>query len=270
MRVELMLMTLWRLVRFYLWHCIRLTYTSIHSRVLYIGKPFGIQLKPHLLVLLRLCYAINHAWTCLFLNSARWHRLWACGLCRLVWTRWMHLENLLWVISQLLQVDVKFRGNRFVLKMLWCSCRSTGRICHIYKWLQSGRSGITVTRLSIWKNSEAAWCAKTNSMVLWHHHHSATLSRHKLRLLLENGQCLPAHVRRRLWQTINIFYISFTKFDCIGRIHSVVGLVDRVQLLLNDLNLATRLQLLVKLIDAFATIDLLHEVRRLLLLATTT
>lgn len=49
-----------------------------------------------------------------------------------------------------------------------------------------------------------------------------------------------------------------------------MDLVDRVQLLLNDLDLATWLQLLVKLIDAFNTIDLLHEVCRLLLLATTT
>jgi len=126
-----------------------------------------------------------------------------------------------------------------MFQKLWSTSWRTRSILHTMKWLQSGCSWIAVTRLPVSKNCEATWRAHTYAVILLHHHHPTTLRRHKLWLLLEYGQCLLAHVRRCFGEAINIFYISFTKFYGVRRIHSMVALVDRVELLLNDLDLPT-------------------------------
>lgn len=141
-------------------------------------------------------------------------------------------------------------------------------ILHMIQRLQRRRSLIIVTRLAVGEDREAAGRAQAYAVIRLHQHHPAALSRHELRLLLKNGQRLLAHVGGGLGEATHIFYITFAKFDGVGRIHAVVTLVDRVELLLNDLDLTTWLQLLIELADGLA-VDLLHEVRPLLLAITT-
>ena len=127
--------------------------------------------------------------------------------------------------------------------------------------LQSISSWITVTRLPIGQYCKAAGRTHTNPVIGLHQYHSTTLSRHHLRLLLENGQGLLAHVGGHLRESIDILHITFAQLDRTRWIHPMMHLIYRVKLLRYNLHLTIGLHLLIKLIYGGFTnpIHLLHK-----------
>jgi hypothetical protein len=105
-----------------------------------------------------------------------------------------------------------------MLKKLRSVDRRACRILHIHERLQCICTRIAVAWLPVCQDSKATGSAQTYAVVLRHQHHAATLRWHQLRLLLEYSESLLAHVGGCLRKAINIFYISFTKLDGVGRI----------------------------------------------------